>query len=270
MIPSELTCSVVIPCYNEVDNVGDAIRRIPAMGLYTEVIVVDDGSTDGTGDAVRRLLPHHSHLRLISYTSNRGKGYAVKRGFEAARGDILLILDADLSVPPEDLPRFVEPLVAGKARFVNGTRLVYPSEPGAMGMVNKIGNHIFSRILSLLIGHPITDSLCGTKALFREDFVRISMQDTSWGDFDLLCGAALLNLPLVEVPVHYRRRVVGTSKMRPFKHGLILLKVCAGWFVKLKLGKGSRGAVRRDRIRFRARDRCEGSHLPGDDNISGK
>ncbi len=240
---TDLTCSVIIPWYNEVDNIANALRRVPELRCRTEVIVVDDGSTDGTAEVVRALMPQSSHLRLIAYAPNRGKGYAVQQGFAAARGDILLILDADMSVPPEDLPKFVAPLMSGRARFVNGTRMVYSMERGAMGWIHRLGNRIFNRLVSWLIGQRITDSLCGTKALFREDWRRIPMQDTSWGDFDLLFGAALLNLPLVEVPIHYRRRVAGKSKMQPFRHGLILLQVCAAWFLRLVFNRAARDRI---------------------------
>jgi glycosyltransferase involved in cell wall biosynthesis len=231
----EFTCSVIIPCYNEAENIAAAIRRVPQLGTRTEVIVVDDGSTDGTSDAVRAVGAQLQNVQLIAYTPNRGKGYAVRRGFEAGRGEIVVILDADMSVAPEELPRFIEPLMNGNARVVNGTRMSYPMEPGAMSPLHRLGNRVFSRILSWMIGQSLTDTLCGTKGLVREDALRIPMRDAAWGDFDLLCGAAALGLRIVEVPVHYRRRAAGQSKMKLFRHGVRLLAVCAQWFIQLKL-----------------------------------
>jgi hypothetical protein len=232
-----LSCSVIIPCYNEANNILDCINRIPNMGSFSEIIVVDDGSTDDTKRKVEDLVKSNNKVRLISYEQNKGKGQAVKAGCDAATKDVLLILDADMSVAPEELPRFFEPIQNGKADFSNGTRMIYPMKGQAMRLLNYIGNKFFSLILSWLMEQYVSDTLCGTKAFFKRDYLKISMGRCKWGDFDLLFGIARLRKKIVEVPVHYQARVAGQSKMRLAKHGLLLLRMCMVGFYELKLLK---------------------------------
>jgi glycosyltransferase involved in cell wall biosynthesis len=169
-----------------------------------------------------------------------GKGDAVRKGFAAAKGDVVMILDADLTVPPEDLPRFHLALAEGKGRFINGSRLVYPMENEAMRIVNLFGNKFFSILFTWLLGQRIKDTLCGTKVLRKSDYEKIAEarrefgEFDPFGDFDLLFGAARLRLPLVEMPVRYRARVSGHTKVRPFSHGILLLKMCLIGFQQLK------------------------------------
>lgn len=237
---SDLSCSVVIPCFNEEANIESCTARVPAMGKWTEVIVVDDGSSDSTAEKVHRIMKRNDRVRLISYSPNHGKGYAVKQGFDNAKGDIIMILDADMTVMPEELPLFFRPIADGTADFANGTRMIYPQEKQAMRFLNHIGNFFFGTILSWLLSRKISDTLCGTKALKRTDYSNIHMGADRWGDFDLLFGAAENKLRIVEIPVHYKARTGGESKMNPIKHTLVLLKVCFIWFFRLKLKIGRR------------------------------
>jgi hypothetical protein len=232
-----MSCSVIIPCYNEAGNIVDCLRRIPKMGSFTEVIVVDDGSSDGTAAMVNADLNPEVTIKLISNKVNRGKGHAVREGFDRARGDVLMILDADMAVMPEELPRFLRIIEDGVADFVNGTRVIYPMESKSMPVLNYFGNKCFSIILSWIMQQRVSDTLCGTKAMLRKDYKRITLQDASWGDFDLLFGAAKLCLKIRELPVHYKIRKAGESKMKAFRHGWILLRVCLRGFAELRLGR---------------------------------
>ena len=232
-----LSCSVVIPCYNEEDNIEACIRRIPRMGEFTEIIVVDDGSTDNTGERVRTLIGSTPDLRLITQPHNKGKGCAVKAGCDEARGDVVMILDADMSVAPEELPGFFVPIQKGQADFVNGTRMVYPMQGQAMRLLNYIGNKFFNTVLSWLMEQRISDTLCGTKAFLKDDYRKIAMGRCRWGDFDLLFGMAKLKKKILELPVHYQARVAGQSKMRVVRHGLLLAKMCWIGFCELKMFK---------------------------------
>ena len=232
-----LSCSVIIPCYNESGNIQECLRRIPKMGSFTEVIVVDDGSTDDTAAMVQAELNPDITIRLVSYPQNRGKGHAVREGFDHAVGDVLMILDADMAVGPEELPRFLQLMEDGVADFVNGTRVIYPMETKSMPILNYFGNKCFSIILSWIMRQRVSDTLCGTKAIFRKDYKKIVLQDSSWGDFDLLFGAARLCLKMRELPVHYKVRKAGESKMKAFRHGWILLRVCCKGFAELRLGR---------------------------------
>ena len=168
-----------------------------------------------------------------------GKGDAVRKGFAAAKGDILMILDADLTVPPEDLVKFYTALVEGKGEFINGTRLVYPMEEDAMRFLNKLANKFFGVLFTWLLGQRVKDTLCGTKVLTRRDYERISAGRAyfgdfdPFGDFDLLFGAARLDMKIVEVPIRYRQRTYGDIKIERFRHGLQLLRMC--WIALKKL-----------------------------------
>jgi cellulose synthase/poly-beta-1,6-N-acetylglucosamine synthase-like glycosyltransferase len=170
-------------------------------------------------------------VRLVAYDTNHGKANAVRAGFDAARHDVLVILDADMTVPPEDLPRFLAPLEGGTAEFVNGTRLVYPMAGQAMPTANFLGNKAFCFLVSWVMRQRVSDTLCGTKALLRRDYLSMPLSGRDrWGDFDLLFGAARAKLRVVEIPVHYRERVVGESKMNARRDGLLFLRAClAGW-----------------------------------------
>jgi hypothetical protein len=230
----DATVSVIVPCRNEAGNVEAAVQRIPHMGRHTEIIFCDDKSTDGTANEVCRMQTVYPEkdIRLVD-GPGICKAENVWAGFRASRGDILMILDADLTVMPEALPAFYRALVTGRGDFVNGSRLVYPMRQDAMKSANMIGNKFFGMVFSFLLDQRIKDTLCGTKVLWRRDWLRMEpnlgrwgIQDL-WGDYELLFGASKLHLEIVEVPVHYQERIYGVTKMtRVFTNGLRMLRIC--------------------------------------------
>jgi SAM-dependent methyltransferase len=234
--------TVVVPTRNEAGNVQAAIDRTPVMGSATELIFVEGGSSDGTWEEIQRALRgYDGPLKLRAFQqTGKGKGDAVRLGFAHATGDLLMILDADLTVPPEELPGFYEVAARGHADFVQGTRLVYPMEPGAMRFFNKIGNVAFSRLFTYLLQQPIKDTLCGTKVLWRRDYERIAAARAHFGDFDpfgdfdLIFGAARLNLKIAEIPIRYRDRTYGETNISRWKHGWLLLRMSAVAARKIK------------------------------------
>lgn len=230
----DYSCTVVVPCRNERGNVDDIVARTPRMGRGTELIFVDGNSNDGTVTAIERHLaapPEEIPIRLVHQGDGRGKGDAVRKGFAAASGDVLFILDADLTVPPEDLPKFYAAVAEGRGEFVNGTRLVYPMEGQAMRFLNLLGNKFFSVTLSHILEQRLKDTLCGTKVLLRRDYERVAANRAffgdfdPFGDFDLLFGAAKQNLKIVEMPIRYRDRTYGETKIDRFRHGAILARM---------------------------------------------
>ena len=226
------TVSVVVPARNEAGNIEQIFARVPELGGGTELIFVEGHSQDDTYAAIERAMAANPgrNCKLWQQTG-AGKGDAVRLGFAEASGDILMILDADLTVPPEDLPRFYQALSEGNGEFINGVRLVYPMEDGAMRFANLLGNKFFSLAFSALLGQPIKDTLCGTKVLYRRDYERLTANRAyfgdfdPFGDFDLLFGAAKLNLKITEIPVRYRERTYGTTNIQRWRHGWLLLKM---------------------------------------------
>lgn len=228
------TVSVIVPCKNEKGNIEDAAKRIPEMGSGTEIIFCDDKSTDGTAEEIKRVMGLYpeKNIKLVRGPGiNKAKN--VWSGFDAASGEILMILDADLTVLPEELPYFYDALINGHGEFINGSRMIYPMDKDAMRPFNIVGNKFFSICFSYILGQRITDTLCGTKVLFRRDWNRLKGLvgtwgiDDRWGDYDLLFGAAKLHLKIVEVPVHYVERVYGETKMKKrLLNGFIMLRMC--------------------------------------------
>ena len=203
------------------------------MGAHTELIFVEGHSRDKTLDECYRVQSAFPQKDIKVFTqTGKGKGDAVRLGFAKATGDILMIIDADISVLPEDLPQFYEALVNGKGEFINGSRLVYVMDPKAMRFLNVLGNKFFALLLSLLLGQSVKDTLCGTKVMWREKYEHLTRgrsyfgEFDPFGDYDLLFGAAKLNLKIVEIPVRYRERVYGSTNISRFSDGLLLLRMC--------------------------------------------
>jgi len=224
--------SVIVPARNEAGNIEELFRRVPEMGGGTELIFVEGHSSDDTYAAIERSAAKYPERRCrLLRQSGSGKGDAVRMGFAHAGGDVLMILDADLTVSPEDLPRFYRALRAGKGELINGVRLVYPMEERAMRFLNVLGNKLFSLTFSWLLGQKIKDTLCGTKALKREHYELIACNRSyfgdfdPFGDFDLIFGAAKLNLKIVDVPIRYGERKYGRTNIARWRHGWLLLRM---------------------------------------------
>jgi SAM-dependent methyltransferase len=234
--------TVVVPARNEEGNVPNIIARTPKLGARTELIFVEGGSTDNTRAAIEAAIAaYEGDLELSLYPqTGKGKGDAVRVGFGKATGDILMILDADLTVPPEELPKFYDVLVNGTTDYVHGTRLVYPMEAEAMRFLNKLGNIGFSKLFTYLLNQPLKDTLCGTKVLWARDYARLAANRSyfgdfdPFGDFDLIFGAAKLNLKILEIPIRYRDRTYGETNISRFRHGWMLLQMSAVAARKLK------------------------------------
>jgi SAM-dependent methyltransferase len=237
----EVTCSVIIPCRNESGNIERAVQRTPEMGKHTELIFVEGRSADGTLEECERVKAAYPNKDItVLVQDGKGKGDAVRKGFSHAKNDVLMILDADLTVCPEDLPKFFEAIVSGKGEFINGSRLVYQMEKEAMRLLNLLGNKFFSKAFTYILEQNIRDTLCGTKVLWKEDYENILAgrgyfgDFDPFGDFDLLFGAAKLNLKIVEIPVRYRERTYGRTQISRFRHGLLLFKMTFFALKKIK------------------------------------
>jgi SAM-dependent methyltransferase len=222
--------SVIIPARDEAGNIAAIFERTPIMGKGTELIFVEGGSSDGTYEAIEEAIKHqkkHSMVKLLRQ-AGKGKGDAVRLGFANASGSLLMILDADLTVSPEDLPLFYNAWFNGKADFINGVRMVYPMEGQAMPFINMIGNKFFSIAFTYLLGQPVKDTACGTKVLTKKYYEQILANRENFGNFDkfgdwdLLFGASKFNLKIIDVPIRYRDRTYGSTKMQKWKIGFLL------------------------------------------------
>jgi SAM-dependent methyltransferase len=237
----EPTVSVIIPARNEAGNIPEIFARTPRIGREIELVFVEGHSNDDTYEVIERNIADHPEWRCqLLRQTGIGKGDAVRSGFDRAKGEVLMILDADLAVPPEYLPRFYDALRRGKGEFVNGVRLVYPMGTQAMRFFNLLGNKFFSVVFSWLLGQPMKDTLCGTKVLWKADYDLIAANRTYFGDFDpfgdydLLFGAVKLGLKTVDLPIRYRERTYGTTNIKRWKHGWLLLQmvIYAAWRIK--------------------------------------
>ncbi|MDJ1500616.1 glycosyltransferase [Cytophagaceae bacterium BD1B2-1] len=240
--PQQKSISVIIPARNEKGNIEAALQRMPQMGSHTEVIFVEGNSTDDTLEEIKRVCAAYSSLLDVKYTTQdgKGKGDAVRKGFAMASGDILVILDADLTVPPEDLPKFYNAIASGKGEYINGSRLVYPMEDEAMRTLNIMGNKFFSIMFSWLLNQRLKDTLCGTKVISQANYQKLIANRSyfgdfdPFGDFDLIFGSSKLNLKIVEIPIRYKARSYGETNISRFKHGWLLLKMVAFAMNKIK------------------------------------
>lgn len=236
-----LSASVVIPCRNEKGNIEPAIQRLDRFAEDMEVIYVEGHSSDGTLDECERVQKAYPDWDIkVTTQDGRGKADAVWKGFDMARGDVLMILDADLTMPPEQLPKFYNAIASGKGEFINGSRLVYPMERGAMRFLNLIANRMFAHIFSFLLNQRFTDTLCGTKVLRKSDYDRIKKNRAyfgdfdPFGDFDLIFGAAKLNMKITEIPIRYADRTYGETQISRFRDGWELIKMVVFAWRKLK------------------------------------
>jgi SAM-dependent methyltransferase len=237
----QFSASILVPCRNERGNIENAILRMPRFGSSQEILFVEGNSSDGTFEECERVRDAYRYSWNIKVLKQdgKGKGDAVRKGFAAATGDVLMILDADLTMPPEALPKYHAVIESGKAEFVNGTRLIYPMENEAMRPLNLIANRFFAYLFSYLVNTRLTDTLCGTKVLLRKDYEVLARERgyfgnfDPFGDFDLIFGAAKQNLKIIETPIHYKARTFGETQISRFRDGWLLLKMV--WFAYRKL-----------------------------------
>ncbi len=237
----EYSVSILVPARNEKGNIENAILQTPKFGKWQEFIFVEGNSSDNTWEEILKVKEKYKDHKIVALKqSGKGKGNAVREGFDVATGDILMILDADLTTPPEEMPKFYNALATNKGEFINGCRLVYPMEKEAMRFLNLLGNLFFGAFISFILGQRLKDTLCGTKVLFKKDYEIIKNNRSyfgdfdPFGDFDLIFGAAKLNLKIVEIIVRYKERKYGSTQISRFKHGLILLRMSLFAAKKLK------------------------------------
>ena len=230
---SRYSTTVIIPARNEKGNIEDALKRMPKFGKKLEIIFVEGNSTDDTLEEIKQVCKKYKNKLDVKWAKQdgKGKGDAVRKGFSMAKGDILMILDADLTVPPEDLTKFYDAIATGRGEYINGCRLVYPMEDEAMRFLNMIGNKFFSIMFSWLIGQRLKDTLCGTKVISKKNWENLVNNRSyfgdfdPFGDFDMIFGSSKMNLKIIEIPIRYKARTYGETNISRFSHGWLLLKM---------------------------------------------
>ncbi len=241
-IKKDHSVSVIIPTKNEAGSIENAIKRMPKFGKSLEIIFVEGNSTDNTLEKIKEIKEKYQQTHDIKYyiQNGKGKGDAVRKGFAHANNDILMILDGDLTVMPEELPKFYQTLISGKGDFINGSRLVYPLEKQSMQYLNMLANKFFSIMFSWILGQRIKDTLCGTKVMFKKDYQELAKNRDyfgnfdPFGDFDLIFGAFKMNLKIIDLPIRYQERKYGTTNISRFKHGWLLFKMLIFTLNKIK------------------------------------
>ena len=237
----QYSVSIVVPARNEKGNIENAVKRTPAFGTHQEFVFIEGHSADNTFEEMLRVKEAYPDKDIkVMRQSGKGKGNAVREAFEASKGEILMILDADLTMPPEELPKFYDALRYNKGEFINGSRLVYPMDKNAMRFLNLLGNKFFGMFFTYLLGQRLKDTLCGTKVLYKKDYDEITRNRhyfgdfDPFGDFDLIFGAAKLNLKITEIIIRYRDREYGSTQINRFSHGWLLIKMSAFAAKKIK------------------------------------
>jgi SAM-dependent methyltransferase len=237
----DYSVTILVPCRNEKGNIEQAITRTPVFGSKQEFIFVEGHSKDGTYEEVERVIKAYPHKDIKLFRQQgKGKGDAVRLGFAKAQNDILMILDADLTVAPEEMPKFYEAIASGRGEFINGCRLIYPMEDEAMRFLNLVANKFFGLFFSWLLGQHFKDTLCGTKVILKRHYEELTANRhyfgdfDPFGDFDLIFGAVKLNLKVLEMPIRYKSRTYGTTQIQRFRHGLLLFKMCGFAMKKIK------------------------------------
>ena len=238
---NDYSVTILVPCRNEKGNIEAAVTRTPRFGTRQEFVFVEGHSKDGTFEEVERIIQRYPDKDIKLFKQpGKGKGDAVRFGFSKAKGDVLMILDADLTVSPEDMSKFYEVIKSGRGEFINGSRLIYPMEDEAMRFLNLVANKFFGLFFSWLLGQRFKDTLCGTKVMFRRHYEELTANRhyfgdfDPFGDFDLIFGAVKLNLKVLELPIRYKSRVYGTTQIQRFRHGLLLLRMCGFAMKKIK------------------------------------
>jgi hypothetical protein len=232
--------SIVVAARNEAGNLETMINRIPDMSGSDEIIIVEGGSSDNTWEVSQDLMEKYPNRNiLVAQQEGKGKGDAVRKGFEMASKDILMILDADMTVPPEDLVMFYDAIKSQKGEYINGSRLVYKMEDEAMRYINMMGNKFFAFAFSFVLGQNLRDTLCGTKVISKKNYEVLSENRSffgdfdPFGDFDLIFGASRMSLKIVEVPISYKERTYGETNISRWVHGALLMRML--WFATKRI-----------------------------------
>jgi len=228
--------SIIIPCFNEEDGIVSCLDRVSSIKVSGEILVVDDGSKDRTAQVVQgKIKGPNVSIKLIRLKQNCGKAKAVNYGVEAAKGEIIIVHDADMIVQPETLERLYWLIKNRQTDVIIGSRFIYPREKGAIRTSNLIGNKLLALSFSFLMGQRITDALCGLKAFRKKDFLKMRLGQCAWGDLDILIGSRKSGLKLLEIPIHYFKRKSGVSKMRPFYDTYLFAKQTIKAFFELRI-----------------------------------
>ena len=231
----QYSVSIIVPARNEEGNIKKIIPSIPKFGKWQEIIFIEGGSSDNTWGEIGKQVKKYAKNKFIKVQSHKqkgkGKADAVKLGLEKAKGEVIMIYDADRTVPATDLPKFYNVLASSLGDFANGSRLVYPMENQAMQTLNKIGNQFFSLVFTWILGQHFKDTLCGTKVFWKKDFLKMKkdylkyLKIDPFGDFALIFAAVKHNLKVVEIPIRYKEREYGETNIKRFYHGLLLFKL---------------------------------------------
>jgi glycosyltransferase involved in cell wall biosynthesis len=225
-LPLARTCvSFIVPAHNEAATIGEVLRRIDRLPLQTQVIVVDDGSTDGTAGILRGWLEGRERATVVTQR-NRGKGAAIRAAIPHIDGDIVVIQDADMEYDPADVPRLVEPIVDGVADVVFGSRLS-GGQPQRVHMYwHRVGNRLLSLLTNVLFNTTLSDMETGYK-VFRVDVLRslVLRQDDFGIEPEITAQVCKRKLRIYEMPIAYYGRQYAEGKKITWRDGVHAVRV---------------------------------------------
>ena len=223
---SAIGLTIVVPCYNEVGTISEVVSRVLAadvLGLEIEIVLVDDGSSDGTGDRIEQLAREHPGVRAVRHAVNQGKGAALRTGISEARGDFVLIQDADLEYDPGDYPKLLGPIVHGHADIVYGSRFKTGEVSRVLYFWHSLGNRFLTLLSNMLTNLNLTDMETGYKLFRRDILAKITIEESRFG-FEPEITAKVAKLRpaprIFEVGISYFGRTYSEEKKIGRKDGV--------------------------------------------------
>jgi len=212
--------SVVIPAYNEIGTIREILSRVNAVPLEKEIVIVDDCSTDGTGEALREEAAA-GRCRLVRHDRNRGKGAALQTGFSAVTGDIVLIQDADLEYDPQEYPKLLKPILDGRADVVYGSRFAGSGEKRVLFYWHSLGNRFLTTLSNMFTNLNLSDMETCYKVFRREVLAKVRIEENRFGfEPEITAKVAKLGCRIYEVGISYTGRTYSEGKKINWKDGV--------------------------------------------------
>ncbi|MDQ5985967.1 MAG: Undecaprenyl-phosphate mannosyltransferase [Syntrophus sp. SKADARSKE-3] len=218
-LSTELLVTIIIPVYNEAATIAEAVNAVLQTPYRKEIIIIDDGSTDGTRDILIQI--RHDDVKVILHDQNKGKGAALRSGFAKAMGDIIVVQDADLEYDPSEYPVLLHPILLGKADVVYGSRFAGHGAHRVLYFWHSVGNRFLTLLSNLFTNLNLTDMECCYKVFTKESLCGLVIEENRFGfEPEITAKMAKKRLRIYEVPVSYYGRTYAEGKKIDWRDGI--------------------------------------------------